>query len=93
MGHATIWVQTHTIYYRPVPVNDPSNYAKPSVSSGKDAVSNTVSGGGAQCVLILCSASSSSSGAITRRVKGASGKSSNKNIRDYLTGIFVISTE
>ena len=28
MGHASIWVQTHTICYRPVPENDPCNYTR-----------------------------------------------------------------
>lgn len=81
MGHASIWVQTHTIYYRPVPENDPSNYSSPS--SGK--------GTGAQNVLLPCGASSSSvAGAGTRKGKGATGKSSSKKKGDDLwTGMCI----
>ena len=32
MGHASIWVQTHTIFYRPGPDNDPCNYVSPNVA-------------------------------------------------------------
>lgn len=78
MGHASIWVQTHTIYYRPVPENDPSNYASPS--AGK-----TGTGSGAQNVLLPCG----SSGSGTRKGKGTTGKSSSKKKGDDLwTGGF-----
>ena len=35
MGHASIWVQTHTIYYRPVPDNDPCNYTSPNATKSQ----------------------------------------------------------
>jgi E3 ubiquitin-protein ligase TRIP12 len=69
MGHASIWVQTHTIFYRPVPDNDPCNYASPN------AAKNT----GAPNVLLPCGSASG-----TRKGKGANGKSSNKKKGDDL---------
>ena len=69
MGHASIWVQTHTIFYRPVPDNDPCNYASPN------AAKNT----GAPNVLIPCGSASG-----TRKGKGANDKSSNKKKGDDL---------
>lgn len=35
MGHASIWVQTHTICYRPVPENDPCNYTSPNAAKNQ----------------------------------------------------------
>lgn len=72
MGHASIWVQTHTIFYRPVPENDPCNY------SSANAAKNT----GGSNVLLPCGASSGASA--TRKGKGATGKSSNKKKGDDL---------
>ena len=46
MGHASIWVQTHTIYYRPVPENDPCNYACPNSSSKSQTQNASCSGAG-----------------------------------------------
>ena len=72
MGHASIWVQTHTIFYRPVPDNDPCNYASPN------AAKNT----GGPNVLLPCGSSGGASG--TRKGKGANGKSSSKKKGDDL---------
>lgn len=71
MAHASIWVQTHTIHYRPVPENDPSNYASPSV--GKSAPG--------QSGLLPCGAGGASG---TRKGKGTSGKSAAKKKGDDL---------
>lgn len=69
MGHASIWVQTHTIFYRPVPDNDPCNYASPNAAKNTSAPN----------VLLPCGSASG-----TRKGKGANGKSSNKKKGDDL---------
>ena len=69
MGHASIWVQTHTICYRPVPENDPCNFNSPS--GGKNASGQ---GTGVGC----------SAAGYTRKGKGATGKSSGKKKGDDL---------
>ena len=74
MGHASIWVQTHTIFYRPVPENDPCNYASPN------AAKNT-SGSN---VLLPCGTGGSGGASGTRKGKGANGKSSSKKKGDDL---------
>ena len=76
MGHASIWVQTHTIYYRPVPENDPSNYASPN--SKNNVSSSSGVGSGASGLMLPCGSGASSSSS-TRKGKGAAnGKSSSK---------------
>ena len=71
MAHASIWVQTHTIHYRPVPENDANNYA--SASAGKSA--------SGQSNLLPCGAGGAGG---TRKGKGSSSKSAAKKKGDDL---------
>lgn len=77
MGHASIWVQTHTIYYRPVPDNDPSNFVSPNSKNNVSSSSSGVSSG-ASALMLPCGSGASSSSS-TRKGKGAAnGKGSSK---------------
>lgn len=91
MGHASIWVQTHTICYRPVPDNDPSHFggaagvghgvgAGSGAKAAAAAAAAAAAGFGAAGQALGCSAGAG----YTRKGKGTSGKSSAKKKGDDL---------